>query len=457
VKTSLAEKFATFVEELEYHKIPPETVELTKYIILKCVAGMVAGSTTSSGKRLVRYIKSIPSPEEVGVIASYFKTSVENAALANGFFAHASELEDDLLRIGVASTITTIPAVLPLAEKLKSSGKEVIEATLIGIEISYRLASAGYPRSDEMGYIFGWHTGAVGAAAAAAKLLGLDKERIKNAMGLALCQASGYYFQIPSDGHYFDTAFACRNGITAAMLAKEGFTSNPAFERWLTDLFGKERVNLDALVEGLGKPPFWIHKTWVKKYAACFLIHRHIDAYLLLMKEHKIKPEDVKVIEVHTGEYDAKLCDRPDPKSRVDGQFSYQHQLAVAAIDGDVGWDALEPHKLYDPKYVEFRKKVKVIPHPEWGPGIQVGVAKVVVRTKDGKVYEKEMEEVIGGPKIPLTKEQWLELYRKFAGVVLTKEEVEYTANKMLNLEKEPDITDLMNVLTFGFALRGRK
>lgn len=136
------ETLAEYIVSTDLKDFPAETVEYAKNLILHSICGMLAGSVEPTGKKITRYVSELGGTPEAGVIGSGFRTSVENAVLADGTFAHAAELEDDFFP-GASSLITVFPVLLPLADKLKLSGKDVIEAFVVGTEILGRLTFAG--------------------------------------------------------------------------------------------------------------------------------------------------------------------------------------------------------------------------------------------------------------------------------------------------------------------------
>src|SRR4030043_346847 len=134
----IATQLAKFVVETRYSDIPKEVVDFTKGLVLKTVAGTLAGSATPSGRKMSHIIKSRNLGKDAGVIGCSFKTSLWESIFLNAFLAHASELEDDSFLGGVSWDITVIPLLLPLAEKFKISGKDLMEALVVGLEVHTR-------------------------------------------------------------------------------------------------------------------------------------------------------------------------------------------------------------------------------------------------------------------------------------------------------------------------------
>ena len=178
----IAKQFAAFSVKTELADIPPKTMEFIKGLTLKTVAGMLVGSTMPVGKRANKAAKERGHLPEVGVMGSGYKTSLWNAVVNNGIFAHGAELEDDSFLRGTAWDITTFPIYFPLSEKLGLSGKELAEVCAVGLEVHSR-TTLFYPQ----GYLgLSVIPGAMGPAAGVARALKLNEAETISAMGLAL-------------------------------------------------------------------------------------------------------------------------------------------------------------------------------------------------------------------------------------------------------------------------------
>ncbi|OGQ13628.1 MAG: hypothetical protein A2026_20760 [Deltaproteobacteria bacterium RBG_19FT_COMBO_46_12] len=157
---------------------------------------------------------------------------------------------------------------------------------------------------------------------------------------------------------------------------------------------------------------------------------------------------DIEKIEVHASPADA-WCNRPEPKSLGDLQFSFQHLLGAAVLDGDVNFDNVDIDVLSDPRYVEARSKIDVIIHPDRSPVLVQAPAEVIIKMKNGKKISGQRMHTIGSRQEPLSKKQFRDLYSKFTKGILADEQIEKSAEAILNLEKLNDLLKLMNMLTF--------
>lgn len=457
-------QLARFVTETKYTNIPKDVVEFTKALTLKTVAGTLAGATRSEGKKMAKLIRDHKLPEEIGIIGCGFKTSLWEGTFLNAFLAHASELEDDRWRGGGVSSekddrlfygsswdITVIPLLLSLAQKLRLSGRALVEALVVGLEAHVRTTLFS---ANHLGV--GFVSGAAGPAMAGARALGLGVKETASALGLATSGVPLSFHNFSTSGHFFESALQSLQGIMAAEMAKEGMTGNPDIALYLCNFLGKDRVLPEKMVEGLGSK-WLLCGTWIKKYPCCFGTHRQIDALLDVKKEHNLSYEDVQTVEVHmssAGFLTSPYLNRPEPKTEPDLQFSMQHVLGAALVDGDVNLEHVSEPAITDRRLKEARSKVKVIVHDEWS-GLMTRPARITVKTKDGRQFSKERNYSIGAPEEPLTTEQYLELYRKFTRGILSPKQITKTAEAILNLEKltDADVEELMDMLTLGRCL----
>lgn len=441
MSAEIIRQLAEFTVNTKYKEVPENVAEFAKGLILKTIAGMVAGSGKSSGREMAELIREHGSRQEVRIIGSGFKTSLWEAVLLNAFFAHASELEDDRFNGGVSWDITVIPVLTSLSDKSRISGEAFMEAVIVGLEVTARTCLFVNPPM-EVGHV----PGAVGPAAGAARALGLGVRETMSAMGLALPGVPQIYATLGTDAHYLESALMSAHGMIAADMAKRGMTGASDIGRFLSRFWGKERVVPEKMIEDLGQR--WLFTdTWVKKYPCCFGTHRQIDAFIELKKEHNLSYEDIEGIELHGGLGD-KVLDRPEPKSEQDVQFSLQHVLAVAMINGDVNFEHVTSDAIKDPRIAALRSRVKIIYHPDWKRGALAAPALVKVKTKDGREFSRERMYTIGSYKEPLTIQQIRDLYFKFLRHMLPEENIRKSADTILNLEKLSDMAKLIDIVT---------
>ncbi len=446
MEKDFATQLAEFGLQTKYGDIPKDVLDFSKQLTLKTISGMLAGSAKPSGRKLARIIKEQKLPKQVGIMGSGFKTSLWESVFLHAYFAHASELEDDRFNGGMGITwdITVIPLLFPLAEKLNLSGKAFLEALVAGLEVTVR---TGMFSARHLG--LGQVPGAVGPAVAAARVLGLNTKETTGAMGLAMSGVPISVVNYGTDSHYFESALMSLQAIMAAQMAKRGLGGNPDLATFLTNYLGKERVAPEKMIEDLGER--WdLSEIWIKKYPACFLQHRQIDSVIEMRKEHNLSYDDVKAIEVHTSLAE-KLCDRPEPKDERNLQFSFQHVLSSALLDGDVNLKHISEKAVNDPRFKEARQKVTMVYHPEFSIVFLVAPSKVVIKMKDGREFSRERLFPIGDPKHdPLTPEQVQGLYAKFSKGILKEKDIAKVADMIWHLEDLKSLKGLISILVQG-------
>ena len=448
---SVTEKLARFVVDTGYDDLPQRTIQYAKELALSNLGSMVWGSTLPAGKIVTRLIKEMGGTPEAGVIGGGFKTSAPNAALANGNFVHAAEWEGDS-RPEMVSLMTIFPVVFPLAEKLGASGKDVLEAAITAHEVQSRIGLACLPATGR-GFFAVPVFGNFGAAIVGAKLLKLDVEPIKVALSIAASQAAGTLRQHSTMTHFIETGFACRNGVMAAILAKEGFNAdtniledNNRGVGFGSAVAGKEGYHMEKVTEGLGKQ-FRVDLVDTKNFPCHSLQQRALEAALLLVKEHDIAYEAVETVEVEMKPGVAHEIDLPDPPDGEHTRVSVQHGVAGVLLEKKVGRDTFTEEKRVDPRFKEARRKVKAIIHPEWqdGPDFEI----VTIKLKDGKKHSLKRETWRGYHTSPLTTEELTTKYKDATADSLSPGQIDRSLELVLNLETLKDVSELMKMVTF--------
>ena len=445
----LAKEFARFVVNTRFEDVDDSVLDHIKKLTLKQVMGMLVGSVAPTSQKYIRYFKDNLGKPECGVYGCGFKTDVAQAALLNGFFGHASEMEDDQFPGGGISDVTTWPALFAVAEQLNLSPKEIIVALYVGQEMQNRIAYYAGVVTEPLGIANLPFIGIYGATACCARAYELTEEQTMDAFGLAMVQGLGYIHTWGTDAHYWESATVCRNGVLNALMAKLGATTTPAIEKCLDMLGGKKgNIEFDKMTEGLGQPPFYTNWTWIKKWGFCFQNHNFVDNLADLMKNNSIRYEDIEEVVVHFDEL-RFILDRPEPKDPEDSRFSIYHILAYQMIHGECGMETNTEEAVHDPKIAEARKKVRVVYHPEYPKRYYAGEGRLDIKLKNGETITGYMEQPYGGPKYPLSMDEVVHIYQEYCSGILEADLIERTKDIILNLENEPDLKLLYDICTF--------
>jgi len=448
--TALAE----WVAAAKYRDFPEDTITQAKCLILKALVGMLVGSREPIAKILTTYFAEKGGAPEAGVVAAGFRTSVENAAYANGTFAHASELEDNELP-NVTSSYWMFPALFALAEKHVSSGRELIESAIISWEVASRFcrAAPGWLSMTKFHLPPGSWFGTVGVAAAAAKLLKLNCSQTEHALAIAGSFSSGLG-QPGSDTHFLETGHTCQTGLQSALLAAAGATGELGVletSGFYASIWSEGKVNLEIIDAGLGKPPYLINQAYIKKYSACTFTHCAIDALALLMEEHAVTYDEVEYVEAQLSDFSLGVVGiHPQPADLQEARFSIEYLLAEVLLRRKVDvYSFVGEERLSDPKHKEAEGKVrKSLLPPDSASELQS--AQVILAKKNGEQFVKRLDGWIGSPQHPLTAEQVREVCRPYLEVMLDKGQCGRVEQLVLNLEQQPDILEVMEILTFS-------
>ncbi len=434
-----------------YADFPQETIDIAKALLLKTAVGMLTGSREHIGKIITAYYAEQGAVPEAGLIGGGYRTTVENAAFAGATFAHASELEDNELP-SITSDYWMLPAIFPLAQKYLSTGREVIESAVVAWEVASRFcrAAPGSLAMTKYGVTPPQWWGIFGVAAATARLAKLSLDEAEH----ALC-ISGTYCSLGGgeDAHFLGSGHTCQMGIQAALMSKKGATGSlEALERpygiWV-HIWDEGKVNLDLLNSDLRKPPYLINQVNIKKYGACTYSHTSIDALSILMRENNLKYEDIEHVETRVSAGAKQYVgSNPAPTTIYQSRFSLHYLLGEVMLRGAVDIDSFfAEERLYDAPHKEAAAKISVEVMPDVDPASQP--AEVTVTTKDGRKLVKRLDAWIGSPLYPLTLEQLRIICRPYFEMMLDKADCERVEDALLNLEKQPDILQVMDILTF--------
>jgi 2-methylcitrate dehydratase PrpD len=435
----------TFLIETRFEDFQKEVVERGKELIIDFIGGALGGSQTNVSKLLAEYVKEKGAKSEAGVIGKNFKTTAAYAAYLNGSFNHATELESVSQRTS-PNPLAVISVSLAIGDKMRLSGKEVLEGLILGFEIQGRVGGSSLGGVSKKGRISIFNH--LGAAAAASKLMKLNSQQARMAMGIAAFQAGGLIANVGTMAHVLELAVSGRDGIESAELAMKGITSHPEIietpQGFCDALIEEGGYDLKKMTKDLGKT-FQIVDPGIsiKKYPCCYRSHRALDALFDLISEHNISYSDIEKVIVDLNLYDSYLMKFPNPETGEEAKFSYPHILGAAILKGRVWLNSFTDESVVDQSYQEAQKKIDVIVHPEWPAGRVDARTPVTIKLKDGRIFSKE----INTPREP-TIDELLDRYREAANGILRRDPTEKSIDMLLNMEKVKDISELMNLLT---------
>jgi 2-methylcitrate dehydratase PrpD len=459
-KTPDASKIlAEHILRVRYDDLPQDAVEVTKKSILDTI-GVILGASglVPSIRPIVEMAEELGGKEESTLIGFGVKCPAPMAAFVNGAMAHCLDYDDIHHSAKIHPSTSIVPAALAVAERRgKTAGKDLIRAIAIGADISTRIGLSSTWR-------FPWHmsplTGQFSAAAACSKLLGLKADQIRNAFGIALCQAAGSMelrWGVDSDLGGMYAAFPAKGGVLSAMLAQKGITGiQNSFEgrAGFFNLYFQGEYKRDILLADLGKR-FEGVNTGFKPWPACAYTHVYIDAALQLAKEKNLRVQDIDEVVIYVGDVAQNLCEpleaRRAPKTILDAKFSLPYTVAVAILNRDVRLKDYTVDALQNKEVLAMAKKVV----PKFDSHFNIARAfppgKVEIRTVKGQTHVLEVEHPYGHPTKPLSRDTLIDKFRDCASLAtrpLSLQQVERVTGLLTNLEEVEDVNDIMRLLS---------
>jgi 2-methylcitrate dehydratase PrpD len=423
---------AEWVASLKAGDISPVAMTWAKHALLDWFGVTLAGAREPLVDMLAEEYSAGPQGT-CTLVGRGAKASLHEAALINGAAGHALDYDDTHRRLHGHPSVCVAPVSLALGEELNASGKDVLASFVAGVEVGCNLGEM----SDEGHYEKGFHAtgtmGTFGAAAAAAKLLGLDAEATARALGIAASQAAGLKCNFGTMTKPFHAAKAAANGLLAARLAARGFTANEAA---IEAEQGFAATQVPDFRAGALRPDpsraFAVEEMLFKYHAACYLTHSSLEAIGQLRANHGITLDDVKTITLHIRPTHNTVCCIPVPESGLEVKFSIKH-LAVMSLDG-IDTSALASYSdanARDPRYCAAREqKVRI----DWQDDIDRMGAAVTIELADGQTVTAEAN--VGIPASDID-EQWRKLSSKF--IALTE--------PLIGAGRSSEITELLGSL----------
>src|SRR5260221_994806 len=337
------------------------------------------------------------------------QSTVEGAALFNGIAAHALDFDDASSPMSGHPSIALLPCLIALAEARRIEGIRVASAYVVGFEICCKLGRA----LDLTHYSRGWHMtatlGTIGAAAACGHLLRLDAERITHAIGLALAQTGGTRENFGTDAKSLQAGQANAAAIRAALLAERGFTASAHAldgRAGFTHLYSGGEDIAPALAT-LGSQPLEIDDSGieVKKYPACYGIHRPLDGLFDLMAERSFALEDGARISIETSYCALAPLVRHPPRNGTEGKFSMEYTIAAAIADRGIRLSSYSDEVVTRRSIAPYldrvaAREVTATMTPRW--------ASIAIVLQNGQMRKRRVDALRGSPQSPLSDEEFL-------------------------------------------------
>jgi len=443
---------AEFVTKSRWEDCPAEAVDIARRAILDCLGVMLAGSIEPAARIVAEVARAEGGSPLATVVGTPLRTGTVWAALANGTAAHALDFDDTNFAMLGHPSAPVLSAALAAGELVMADGRALVHAFLLGFEVETTMASVMNPPHYEKGFHATGTLGTMGAAAAAARLLGLDAAQTRAALAVAASQASGLKENFGTMTKPFHAGHAARSGVLSALLARDGFTaSEQAIEGpqgYFAVLSAGKRD--EQVLDSLGAP--WkILETGVavKPYPSCACTHSIIDSALELQRTHRIRPEQVAQVTVGVNAAVPRILIHGNPRSGLEAKFSGEFSAAAALCDGRVGIATFRDDKTDDPAIRELMTRVRLVVDPEIPGDLERHMwTRVTVRLRDGREVAIAPRPVPGHPGLPLSMDQLREKFMDCARIVLPEDRADSVRQMVEQLDGCPDLRSLTAILS---------
>ncbi len=435
-------KYARFCLETRYEALPEAVIQQAKMLLLDLLGVALAGYGLMEFPRmLAAYLEELGGRPEATIFQTHGRFPAVHAAMANAACAHALDMDDGHRFAASHPGTVVIPAALAAAEMAEASTRDLLTGIVAGYEVMIRLSMAINPSSLNRGFHTTGIAGVFGAAAAAARILGLSQEDTAGSLGLAGLQASGL-LQVNHDVQGakvkpLNPARAASSGILSALLARRGARGPVQILEGEDGLLRAvaDDVKADLLTQGLGEH-YEILRTYLKLHAACRHAHAPLDAAVAAMRQVPGGVSDIQAALVETYSAAVRLAGIPHATTPSAGKFSIPFSVALALYRGSAAAADFNETTVADSAIQELASRAKVRVSPEWERLYpHKRGATVTLITRGGGSHVVSVELAKGEPENPATWEEIMHKFRANARVVLSEEGCRQLADTVLDLE----------------------
>lgn len=431
-------RLAQFAADTPAAQIPEAVLHQGKRCVINMLAVALHATQDPALQMVLEVFNAEGAAKRASVLGAGVRTSLQNAAFANGLLAHLDDYDDTFFPTVLHPSAPTIPVALALAEHGHRSGRDFLIASLLGLEATCRVALA----IQNMRHGAVWHmtgtAGVFGGAAAAGRLLGMNAAQMACTLGLAGTQASGLRETFGTMTKAFHPARAAQSGLLAALLVQQGFTSASTILEGchgFAAAFAPNDTDFNAITDGLGEQ-WQVMNNAPKPHASAILSHPLVDAMLALRRRPGVAPERITRIHARVNPLAIKLESRPEPATGLEGRLSFQHAMTAALVDGACFPAQFTDERVHDPVVAGLRRRIEV----EGDAAIAQDQCEVTLTLIDGTVQSERIAHATGSPDNPVTDAQLDAKFLVLAGSVLPKARARRLLDTLWALEQVEDM-----------------
>ncbi|RFU64546.1 MmgE/PrpD family protein [Peribacillus saganii] len=434
----VTEKLALHIKNTSYEQLSQNAIYEAKRSLLNWL-GVAIGAAEHESMEKVFHVASLTgSQPQATVFGRKEKVDILFAALLNGMSSHIFDFDDTLLETVLHPSAPVYPAILAFAEKERRSGKEVLEAFVIGCEVEARLALSVYPSH----YWRGWHitgsVGGIGAAAAISKMQDLEVENTQYALGIAATEPTGLREMFGTMTKPFHPGKAAMNGLLAGLMGGQGFTSSKQpleAERGFIKVLSEES-KMDIITDNWGEK--WeVEKNSYKPFASGIVTHPAIDGIIGIQKQHSLRAEEVESITIFGHPLVKELTGKTEIFTGLEGKFSVFHCVASGFLNLKASVGEFTDEFVNDPTVKGLRGKIHLVIDEQ----MKEDQAKLVVKLSDGRELTHFVEHAIGSMDQPMSDQLLIDKFIDVTGTIISVDAKHQLIEMVQRFETLDDLT----------------
>jgi 2-methylcitrate dehydratase PrpD len=438
---SETETLASYVVDGRFDDIPEDVRHEAHRSLVNVLGCSLGGARDEALHVTLRALGPYAGPPTAAVLGRAERLDPLHASLLNGISSHVHDFDDTTPHNYIHPSSPVASALFAYASTTPVRGADFVNAFVLGFEVESRVGNVVYPSH----YDIGWHitgtAGVFGAAAAIGKLLGLTKQQMVWAIGLAATQAAGLREMFGSMGKPFHPGRSAQNGYVAALLAQQGFTAG---EKSIEGPRGFAAIqslthDLSRIAKGLGTD-FDLRRNTYKPYPCGIVNHPTIDGAIHLHDEHKLEPGAVKAVRLRVAPLVLDLCNQKDLIRGLQGKFSVYHNAAIGLVRGKAGLDEYTDEAVNDPEV----KRVRQATTAAGDASLTEDQAALEVDLADGRTVNYVVEQSLGNINKPLSDRQLDEKFLAQAVRALPKSQAETSLALCWKVGELADVRELV-------------
>ena len=447
---SVSEQLTAFAQDWSKRGLPEDVAHEAKRLLLNQLKASVS-ATDHEAIGILHSSVAPPLDNPAHVLWLGTKTTPGDAALVNGALFEVLDFHDTYIPCFMHATSAVLPAVLAASETGTHSGKDVISALALGMEVELAIASILMPTAYYRGYVPAGLTGGVGAAAACALLADLDAEQMRNALGIAMCTAFGTYVSVGSMTLSYITGATAKSGMAAFNLAQRGFDAPAtAFEGdkgMLLTHSDEDAAKIGEVLKTLGST--WrIHGQTYKTVPTETITHGPVECVLDVLQ--RSNGRTVKSMRFRVQEIVKDICDErmerfADPNSELTARFDLCFCAAAAWVRGKFTLAEMKEAAYTDQEILDLRSRIELVTDPD--RATFEGCSVEVVFT-DGSTESANVDAFLGSPGNRMSDDQLSDLFKIYAGDHMPDSQLEDILDATWGLDQAPDTKRLLSLLS---------